>query len=905
MTWISVSSVSARAQKAFSSEDFKLGRPRITEPIDDSVVVTIPGSRPRVLDRATDLGRMDGTTKLDSLVLVLKSAREQEQALQTVLDQQQEKSSPNYHRWLTPDEFGAAFGVHEDDLRQISSWLTSRGFAVHTVARGRRTITFSGTVAQVEEAFHTEMHNYVFKGERHISNEGEISVPAALSQVVAGVPSLDNFFKPKTPFTSASGQHYISPGDFAVIYNTLPLLNGTASGGQRIDGNGVTIAIAGIAHINQSDVQKFRSLFLPPGYDTNWTDVCYLDVDSNCGAADPGPEVPDKNFDREAIVDVEWAGAVAPGAHVKYVAFIPPVQSAYTHAEYLASQHIVDNDLAPVMSVSFQGCEASLQTFNQAFQDLWQQAAAEGITVFVSAGDSGSAGCDDFDTEQVATQGYAVNGVASTPYNVAVGGTEFNENGNDASYWSGNFCIANPSFPDASALGYIPEKVWNESAANFGSGIWAGGGGVSYCSAKPLWQMGPDVPTTDPLSPCDPTTQTCPSCSAVLGQHRYLPDVSLNAAQHDGYMICDSDDSDGCATDSAGNLSNFQSGGGTSIASPAFAGIQALIDEKYGPQGEADYVYYNLAAQQNADGYGCNSSAPGGPGSTCIFNDITNTNSLVPDTNGVPCQGGSPDCPASVLSYCQSNPAECPPGVLPNFPTGPGYDLATGLGSVNALNLFNAWDTANDSATLRETSTTIQLTSPTDGVAGSGQTVTLVANVSVPSGAWGPPLTNDSISFTDQATGNVYSVSLQLQNSSEPYGYTATLSTTSFSVGEHTLTATYYPSGTNAHYYGSSSSNTATVLVQQQSTTLTLAALSINPPTVASGNPATLTASLSGPAPAAGVSIAITVSPQGVVQPISSVAISAGSTTGTVSITALAVLLPQMWFLPRYIVMPP
>lgn len=160
LTWIQISVAPARAQTAFVAGESTLARPRITEPIDDSVVVTIPGSRPRVLDRATDLGRMDGSTKMDPLILVLKSSPEQEHALQTLLDQQQDKRSPNYHRWLTPDEFGAAFGVEGSDLQKITEWLTNWGFAVRNVARGRRAITFSGNVSNVEQAFHIEMHSY-------------------------------------------------------------------------------------------------------------------------------------------------------------------------------------------------------------------------------------------------------------------------------------------------------------------------------------------------------------------------------------------------------------------------------------------------------------------------------------------------------------------------------------------------------------------------------------------------------------------------------------------------------------------------------------------------------------------------------------------------------------------------
>ena len=114
--------------------------------------------------------------------------------------------------------------------------------------------------------------------------------------------------------------------------------------------------------------------------------------------------------------------------------------------------------------------------------------------------------------------------------------------------------------------------------------------------------------------------------------------------------------------------------GGTSVSSPAFAGIMALVNQKVGaPQGFVNPVLYGLAAQQSVAA--CNSSA--GPGNSCIFNDIT------VGTNAMPCLSGSPNCNVS-------NPADTI-GVLSGSSAAAGYDLATGLGSVNATNLVNDW----------------------------------------------------------------------------------------------------------------------------------------------------------------------------------------------------------------------
>jgi subtilase family serine protease len=241
LTWIQLAAAPARAQTVFDAGKSTLARPRIMEEIYDSVTVRIPDSTPRVLRNAVDQGPMEGSTKLGPMFLILKSSPEQEQALQTLLNEQQDKRSPNYHRWLTPDEFGAAFGVEESDLQQISDWLTNHGFTVNNVARGRRSVTFSGTAAQVEEALHTEIHNYLVDGERHFANSTDISIPEALAPVLIGVSSLDDF-KPRPPhspvgvvtggidntpvppLTATGGSHYMSPGDFSIIYNTQPLL---------------------------------------------------------------------------------------------------------------------------------------------------------------------------------------------------------------------------------------------------------------------------------------------------------------------------------------------------------------------------------------------------------------------------------------------------------------------------------------------------------------------------------------------------------------------------------------------------------------------------------------------------------------------------------------------------------
>jgi subtilase family serine protease len=800
-----------QAQEVAPQRDVPFDRPQITAAIDDSSIVRVPNSQPRLLEKASDLGRMDRNATLKPLFLILKSNSEKHRALQSLLDRQQDKSTSSFHEWLTPDEFGEKFGANASDLEALTHWLAIHGFTVGSVSLGRRSITFSGTVAQVEETFHTEMHTYLFNGERHFSNKGDIAIPAAFSDAVEGIASLNDMWsRPHSApirrvklaeaaaqqlqpdYTGANGSsHYLSPGDFATIYNTTPLLQ------QQIDGNGQTIAIIGdSSSIQENDqvIEAFRALFLPT-YNANNTNVFIVPTSTTC----PAPAAGDNG---EAYLDTEWAGAVAPRATIAYFA------SANI---FCAMNQAVQSNIASVLSMSFSACELDLGSVDYTFvTDLWSQAAAQGTSVFVSAGDSGSAGCDNPHTEQISGGSYAVNGYASTPYNIAVGGTEFADG--VGTYWSAS--NKTPLLPYTSALGYIPEEAWNESATvSGGSGIWAGGGGISQCVPQPSWQTGPGVPSgTDPIS-LPSVTNTCPS---VTGQHRYLPDVSLSAAEHDGYLICVT--TNGCS--SVGFSPSIANG--TSAAAPAFAGIQTLIDEQYGRQGQANYVYYQLAANDQSTN-NCNSTASNGPSSACIFNDIRGGN------NGVPCLQGSVDC---VVVGTTSG------GViyeLANFNAGAGYDLASGLGSVNAYNLVQQWN----NATFRSTTTTLQVTSPASGVSTFGQSVTLSATVYVPSAQassqnWGPPLAGTLVTFRDTTT-SVQLGTAPLVLSSSTSDFVATFTTTSLPVGSNSVTA-QFPGSQNGGYGSSTSTpQIITVTAAVQAPTATTA-----PATLVSSTNATL-----------------------------------------------------------------
>jgi len=571
---------------------------RVVLPVDDSVGVTRAGNRHPLARAEFDAGMAPADHRLDRMVLVLNVDASQERALEALLDAQQNPESPYFHRWLTPERFGELFGVSEHDVDQVVSWLERHGFDVEPVSAAHRSIVFSGTVAQVEVAFHTQIHLYEVNGQRHYANATDPEIPAAFAAVVNGIASLHDFHSQpahvnarpldaSAPEYSSGSTHYMAPADFATIYDAAALYNGS------INGSGQSIAIAGRTNFPAADPTAFRTTF---GLPVNNPSVIL-------NGSNPG--IVSSNEQTEAELDVEWSGAVAPNAAIK---FVLSGSTSTTDGVLLSSQYIVNNNVAPVMSVSFSLCEAQAGVSqNQAWSTLWQQAAVEGISVFVAAGDSGAAGCDSA-SETKAVSGLAVNSICSPTNSTCVGGTEFNDASNYSSYWS----PTTSSTTLGSALSYIPENVWNESGAAGGSDLWSAGGGASSIYTKPAWQTGLGVPAD--------------------GQ-RDVPDVSLSAASHDGYLF-------------------YMNGevyvvGGTSAASPSFAGLMAMVVQRTGAaQGCANPILYGLANKQ-------------WNGGTAIFHDVTLGNNSVPGLTG--------------------------------FTAGTGYDQASGLGSVDAFHLVNNW----------------------------------------------------------------------------------------------------------------------------------------------------------------------------------------------------------------------
>jgi pseudomonalisin len=479
------------------------------------------------------------------MILYLQPSPEQQADLDALTDAEQDSASPLYRRWLTPAEYGSRFGASPADLAQIVAWLRDHGFAIDEIPAGASLIQFSGTAGQVEEAFHTPMRRYRVNGVEHLANSQDPQIPAALAGVVGGVVSLHDFrrrpeitakralvsppagleVRPTNsirPEYSDGAIHNLFPADWATIYDLNPLYNAGKTG------SGTAIAIVGRSNIHLSDVSTFRSVSGLPA--SNPTVIL--------AGANPGIVAGDQD---EATLDVEWSGAVAPAAAVK---FVIAASTSATDGVDIAAQYAVNHATAPVMSTSYGSCEQDMGATELAFYNhLWQQAAAEGISAFVSSGDSGAAGCDS-GSETKGTVA-AVNGLCSSPYATCVGGTEFNEGASAAKYWS-----AGNSNTYESALGYIPEKVWNESALDGGAGLWASSGGISKIYAQPNWQA--------------------QVTSATRGM-RAVPDVAMTAAAHDGYIINEN--------------GSFYAVGGTSAASPSFAAVMALAVQGNGGKG--------------------------------------------------------------------------------------------------------------------------------------------------------------------------------------------------------------------------------------------------------------------------------------------------------------------------------
>jgi subtilase family serine protease len=611
-------------------------RSRITQRIEDTEPVVVSAPHPSA--RAEfDQGRVEGSMRINRAAIVFKLAPSQQADLDKLLAEQQDPHSSNYRKWLTPEQYAARFGISDNDLAKVSAWLTSQGLTVDGYSRARTSVFFSGSAAQAESAFRTQFNRYLVNGEVHFANATEIYLPAALSDTVLSFRGLDDFRpKPRVHvarpnFTShVTGSHFVAPGDFATIYNVQRLYDA------GLDGTGVKIAVVGqsliAANNSTTDLDAFRAAAGLPKKDPQFVFV------TGSGTQ----KILSSNDQLESELDLEWSGAVAKNANILFV-FTGSNQSAFD-----AINFAIDNNLAPVVSSSYGICEAQFGTGLSAFEATIKQGNAQGQTVIGSTGDSGAADCESQKAKS-AILGLAVDVPASIPEVTGVGGSEFtgdlagtltgtapNTNAGDTTYWGGTGTTNADKI--SSALMYIPEMAWNDTTP--GSTFSATGGGVSAVFAKPSFQA--------ILTPKD-------------GQ-RDVPDIALNASpNHDSTMVCAQGSCVNGFRDASGNLNTV---GGTSVGAPTFAGIVAILDQatQSSGLGNINPVLYDRTKI---------------PASA--FHDITTGNNIVPCTSGTPTTGP----PAS---RC---PTTAPFQI--GYSAGTGYDLVTGLGSIDANVLVTSW----------------------------------------------------------------------------------------------------------------------------------------------------------------------------------------------------------------------
>jgi hypothetical protein len=868
-------------------ESGRRARPVISQDFDERQQVVLGGHTRSEANDENDRGAARGDFTMEHMLLQLRRSPEQEQALQQFIDELNMKESTNFHRWITAQEFGQRFGLAKQDLDKITGWLELHGFKVNVVYPSGMVIDFSGTVEQVREAFRTEIHDLEVNGEKHVANMRDPRIPAALAPAVVGIVSL-NDFRPHAlhkmrksrghhTFDSLGATHALAPADLATIYNLNPLFSAGYSGqGQTI----VLIEDTNVFHA--SDWTTFRSTFGLSSYSSGSFRMIHPAPSSgtnNC--RNPGIVAPN---DAEAILDAEWASAAAPNATIEMVSC---ADTTTTFGGLIALQNLINATSQPpaILSISYGQCEAQNGVpANAAYSSVYQQAVTEGVSVFVAAGDSGAAGCDDSASQ--AMHGIGVNALASTPYNVAVGGTDFSDtySGTNSNYWKST---STSTF--ASAMSYIPEIPWNDSCAgllitnflhystSYGSSGFCNSSLGGFLHTTVAGGGGPSGCATGAPSISGVVSGTCrgwpkPSWQSVLGNPndgvRDTPDISLFAANglwSHYYVFCWSNTKNGGAP-CTGSPSGWSGAGGTSFASSIMAGIQALVNQKAGDrQGNPNPVYYELAAAENGSSgsSSCDSTKGISVAATCIFYDITQADIDVNCTGRFNCY--SPSGTDGVLSTSDNSHNTA-------YGSATGWDFATGIGSVNAANLANNWPSSTPNFTLSASPGSLSVTQGTSGTSmiavtaqnGFSGNVSLSAS-GLPNGvtaSFSPILatTVSTLTLTGSSTATAGTVTVTITGMSGSLTNTSTITLTVIAAPNYALSAS--PSSLGV-IQGASGASTITVTPQN--------GFSGNVSLSASGLPGGVTASFS-PNPATGTSTLM---------------LTAGSTatTGTVAVT--------------------
>jgi len=791
-------------------------RSLITAPIEETRLTRLTGNTRPEANLSNDRGQEPESFPMQHLQLLLKRPAEREAALRTYIAQLHDRSSPNFHHWLSATEFSQRFGLSQQDVTSVTAWLRQHGFVINSVSAGSTVIDFSGTAGQLRAAFHTEIHALNVRGTPHIANMSDPQIPTALASAVAGIVSL-NDFRPRTfhhsraNYTVSSGEKLLVPADLATIYDLNPLF------AKGLAGQGQTIVVIEDSDVySTTDWSTFRSTFGLSSYTTgSFTQVHPAPASGQNNCVDPG--VTSAGVDGEAILDAEWASAAAPAAAIELASC---ADTTTTFGGLIALQNLLNQSGTPpaIVSISYGECEAANgAAANSAYLSTYQQAVAEGVSVFVSSGDEGAAGCDPH--QSAASHGIGVNAFASTAYNVAVGGTDFGDTyaGTVSNYWS-----TTNTATYGSAQSYIPEIPWNDSCASrlisqfegygtsYGSSGFcnsstganfltttAGSGGPSACASgtpatqgvvggncsgtpKPSWQSGVSGIPSDGV--------------------RDLPDVSLfagNGVWGHYYVYCWSHTAAGGAA-CTGAPSGWSGAGGTSFSSPILAGIQALVNQSTGArQGNPNFVYYTLAASQSASGAACNSSSGNAVSTGCVFHDVTLGDMDVNCTGTYDCY--QPSGPHGVLSTTDTTYANA-------YGTGSGWDFATGLGSINANNLVTYW-----------TSTDLSLSASGTVTAASQLSYTLTINDRGPQSAAGVVVTTvlpSGVVFVPSSSSSNCTQSGQTVRCTVgalAVGATTSLTIVAQATAPQTITLTFTAASSNADLNPADGSKTVSV----------------------------------------------------------------------------------------------
>ncbi|MGA6988672.1 MAG: choice-of-anchor D domain-containing protein [Terriglobales bacterium] len=809
----------------------------IIQPIEENARITLKGNVRQDLATAPDLGSVEDAKPLH-LYLLLQRTTAQEADLDNLIARQQQATAPEYHKWLTPKEFGARFGASPEDIAKVTAWLQSHGFKIRSVLNNASMIDFAATAGQVRDTFHTELHYFNIRGGKYLANVKDPQIPAALAPVVAGIkglskiPPLTNHTKIRqssydadthswhpvdptaadlaSPAYNAGGGYYlVTPQDFYTIYNVNPVftagnLAATATVAVIEESDieyGTVNSTTGVA--TGGDVATFRTLFGVPGTLNMHVYHGYGTVTCN----DPGIDPDDIGEDTEASLDAEWINATAPSADLIFMS----CDQSPDNGIFSSIAALIDNNVSDVMSLSYGESELYFTIADYSFQDtLYAQAATQGQSFFVSSGDSGSDVADQ-NTGGTATSGVNVSAFAAPTVTVA-GGTDFSDlydslEGGPAqsTYWA-----ATNSTHYGDAISYVPETAWSNScASSILANLVGGFTGAGYCATLTGGEVdGSVVGGSGGISThyLVPAWQT--GISGYSGTHHAQPDIAGFAANGiwGHYLIfCDSNPPDasssGCTSDA-----NFGGAGGTSFVAPYMAGVAGLLVDATGSrQGLLNPALYALAKAQYtaaatktacySNGQTSNTGITTGlPAADCIFDDVTTGD------NDVPCAAGSTGCFVNTGDTYGMLSLKGASSLSVAYPSTIGFDQVAGIGTVNVHNLITKWNTAF-------TSTTGLKASPTSITSSQSTELTATVTGGTPTGYVDtPPALTGKTSFAAGSTS--------LGNCTLSAG-TCSLSVpgTALQSGANSVTATFVGSGT----YPTSTSSVVTVTVTASS----------------------------------------------------------------------------------------